>query len=100
LLVPEIERQQAEGKRLAFRVDAAFAKPEVYEALKKRSVQYAIRIPANETLEWEILELLYLEILGIEDESLIMMDLALTYRAFVIFRDIPCLSLSLGTRIP
>ena len=30
LLVPEIERQQAEGKRVAFRADAAFAKPEIY----------------------------------------------------------------------
>ena len=58
LLVPEIERQQAEGKRVAFRADAAFAKPEIYEALEKCSVQYAIRIPANETLEWEIAELL------------------------------------------
>jgi hypothetical protein len=27
LLVPEIERQQAEGKRVAFRADAAFANP-------------------------------------------------------------------------
>ncbi len=27
LLVPEIERQQAEGTRVAFRADAAFAKP-------------------------------------------------------------------------
>ena len=33
LLLPEIERQQAAGKQVAFRGDAAFAKPEVYEAL-------------------------------------------------------------------
>ena len=32
LLLPEIERQQAAGKQVAFRGDAAFAKPEVYEA--------------------------------------------------------------------
>ena len=32
LLLPEIERQQAEGKQVAFRGDAAFAKPEIYEA--------------------------------------------------------------------
>ncbi len=32
LLLPEIERQQAEGKQVAFRADAAFAKPEIYEA--------------------------------------------------------------------
>ena len=38
LLLPEIERQQAEGKRVAFRADAAFAKPEIYEALEERGV--------------------------------------------------------------
>ena len=36
LLVPEIERRQGEGKRLTFRADAAFAKPEIYEALEDR----------------------------------------------------------------
>ena len=30
LLLPEIERQHAEGTRVAFRADAAFAKPEIY----------------------------------------------------------------------
>jgi hypothetical protein len=34
LLLPEIERQQADGQRVAFRADAAFAKPEIYEALE------------------------------------------------------------------
>ena len=58
LLVPEIERQQAEGKQVVFRADAAFAKPELYEALEHRGVRYAIRIPANENLEWEIAGLL------------------------------------------
>ena len=29
LLLPEIERQQAEGKSVTFRADAAFAKPEI-----------------------------------------------------------------------
>ncbi len=32
LLLPEIERQQNNGKEVAFRGDAAFAKPEIYEA--------------------------------------------------------------------
>jgi hypothetical protein len=32
------------------RADAAFAKPELYEALEKRNVRFAIRIPSNETL--------------------------------------------------
>jgi len=36
LLLPEIERQQAAGKQVAFRGDAAFAKPEIYEALEER----------------------------------------------------------------
>ncbi len=58
LLLPEVEGQQAEGKELAFRADAAFAKPEIYEALEKRGVKYAIRIPANENLERDIAELL------------------------------------------
>jgi Transposase DDE domain group 1 len=58
LLLPEIERQQAEGKQVAFRADAAFAKPEIYEALEERGVMYAIRIPANDNLERDIAELL------------------------------------------
>src|ERR1700674_939185 len=58
LLLPEIERQQAEGKQVAFRADAACAKPEIYEALEERGVVYASRIPANESLERDIAELL------------------------------------------
>ena len=54
LLVPEIDRQQAEGTRVAFRADAAFAKPEIYDALEQRDVDYAIRMPANKSLELEI----------------------------------------------
>ena len=45
LLLPEIERQQKLGKEVVFRADAAFAKPEIYEALEERGVKYAIRIP-------------------------------------------------------
>ena len=58
LLLPEIERQQTLGKEVVFRADAAFAKPEIYEALEKRGVTYAIRIPANDSLERDINELL------------------------------------------
>src|SRR5215470_142128 len=58
LLLPEIERQQQVGKEVAFRGDAAFAGPEVYEALEERGVKYAIRIPANDSLERDIAELL------------------------------------------
>ena len=50
LLLPEIERQQAEGKQVTSAPMAAFAKPEIYEALEERSVDYAIRIPANKEL--------------------------------------------------
>jgi hypothetical protein len=58
LLLPEIERQQKLGKAVTFRADAAFAKPEIYEALESRGVKYAIRIPANENLERDVAELL------------------------------------------
>ena len=58
LLLPEIERQQAQGKEVAFRGDAAFAKPEIYEALEERDVKYAIRLPANDNLQRKIMELL------------------------------------------
>jgi len=43
---------------MVFRADAAFAKPEIYEALEERGVKYAIRIPANDSLERDINELL------------------------------------------
>src|SRR5215471_1787330 len=58
LLLPEIDRQQAQGKEVAFRGDAAFAKTELYEGLEAREVKYAIRLPANEILERNITELL------------------------------------------
>jgi hypothetical protein len=58
VLLPEIERQQKQGKEVVVRADAAFAKPEIYEALEERGVNYAIGIPANENLERDIAELL------------------------------------------
>jgi hypothetical protein len=58
VLLPEIDRQQKLGKEVVFRADAAFAKPEVYEALEERGVKCAIRIPANGSLERDIAELL------------------------------------------
>src|SRR3989454_133088 len=58
LLLPEIERQQKLGKEVVFRADAAFAKPEIYEALEERDVKYAIRIPSNDSLDRDIAELL------------------------------------------
>ena len=58
LLLPESERQQQNGKEVAFRADAAFAKPAIYDALEERGVDYVIRIPANASLELEIEEIL------------------------------------------
>lgn len=43
-------RPAGRGKRVAFRADAAFARPAIYEALEARGVGYAIRIPANKHL--------------------------------------------------
>ena len=58
VLLPEIERQQKLGKEVVFRADAAFAKPEIYEAMEERGVKYAIRLPANDNLLRDIEELL------------------------------------------
>ncbi len=44
---------------MAFRADAAFAKPEIYDALEQRDVDYAIRMPANKSLELEIEDILF-----------------------------------------
>ena len=59
LLMPEIDRQQAEGTRVAFRADAAFARPAIYETLEQRDVDYAIRMPANRALELAIEDILF-----------------------------------------
>ena len=58
MLLPEIERQQERGEEVVFRADAAFAKPEIYEALEARGVKYVIGIPANDALLRNIEELL------------------------------------------
>jgi Transposase DDE domain group 1 len=58
LLLPEIARQRRLDREVVFRADAAFAKPELYEALEERNVKYAIRLPANDNLQRNIAELL------------------------------------------
>jgi Transposase DDE domain group 1 len=58
LLLPEIDRQQQRAKVVVFRADAAFAKPELYEALEQRQVKYVIRLPANDNLERKVAQLL------------------------------------------
>jgi hypothetical protein len=50
--------RQAQGKEVAFRGDAALAKPELYDSLEGRTVKYAIRLPANGNLERNITGLL------------------------------------------
>ena len=55
LLVPEIDRQQAERQPVAFRADATFARPAIYEAQEARGVQDAIRIPANRCFRNQLL---------------------------------------------
>ena len=62
VLLPEIECQRELGKEVVFRADAAFAKPKIYEAVEKRGVKYAIRLPAIENLLRDIEELLELQI--------------------------------------
>ena len=44
---------------MAVRANAAFAKPEIYDALETRAIQYAIRIPANKPLELAIEDVLF-----------------------------------------
>ena len=58
LLLPEIDRQPAQGKEVAFRGDAAFARPEIYGSLEEREMRYATRLPDNRNLERKIAELL------------------------------------------
>ena len=47
LLEPVVKRYQRKGRRLLFRGDAAFGKPEVYEYLEQEMIGYAIRLSAN-----------------------------------------------------
>jgi hypothetical protein len=46
------------GKEVAFRGDAAFAKPALYESVEARETKYAIRLPANDNLERTVAQLL------------------------------------------
>jgi hypothetical protein len=58
LLLSVIDRSQARGQTVVVRADAAFALPALYEALERRDVAYAIRLPANQVLERAIEDLL------------------------------------------
>ena len=54
VLEPSVQRYRAQGVRVLFRGDAAFAKPELYEYLEAEEVGYTIRLPSNEVLEAHI----------------------------------------------
>ncbi len=56
--LPVIDRYRAQGQTVVVRADAAFALPTLYEALERRGLRYAIRLPANDVLERAIEDLL------------------------------------------
>jgi hypothetical protein len=58
VLLPIIDRLQDRGQTVVARANAAFALPTVYEALERRKVRYAIRLPANDVLMRQTKDLL------------------------------------------
>ena len=58
VLLPLIDRYRRSRQTVVVRADAAFAMPGLYEALERRGVRYAIRLPANDVLERRIEDLL------------------------------------------
>ena len=58
VLEPILSRYGATGVRRYFRADAAFAKPDIYDYLEEQHVFYAIRLPSNKVLQYEIAPLL------------------------------------------
>lgn len=58
MLKPVIARYRTTVKRIAFRGDAAFAQPNMYEFLEGEGIEYAIRLPANQILQERISDLL------------------------------------------
>jgi Transposase DDE domain group 1 len=58
VLLPIIDQYRRRRQRVMVRADAAFAMPTLYEALERRRVRYAIRLPANDVLERQIEDLL------------------------------------------
>jgi hypothetical protein len=48
VLKPVVARYRGTMKRIAFRGDAAFAQPNVYEFMETEGIEYAIRLPANQ----------------------------------------------------
>lgn len=58
VLKPVVARYRESVERIAFRGDAAFAQPSMYEYLESEGIEYAIRLPANQVLREEIAQLL------------------------------------------
>src|SRR5262249_30695737 len=58
VLLPIVDRYRRRRQSVVVRADAAFAMPALYEALERRKVRYAIRLPANDVLERQIEDLL------------------------------------------
>ncbi len=58
VLKPVVARYQQSAESIAFRGDAAFAQPSMYEYLESEGIEYAIRLPANQILQAEIADLL------------------------------------------
>lgn len=58
VLKPIVARDQGTLEDIAFRGDAAFAQPNTYEFLESEGIEYAIRLPANHTLQAQIGHLL------------------------------------------
>jgi Transposase DDE domain group 1 len=58
VLKPVVARHQETLESIAFRGDAAFAQPNMYEYLESEGIEYAIRLPANQILQARISHLL------------------------------------------
>jgi hypothetical protein len=58
ILKPDVARYREAGANVAFRGDAAFAQPSMYEYLEQEGIEYAIRLPANQILQAEIAHML------------------------------------------
>lgn len=58
VLKPVVARYRGTVGHIAFRGDAAFAQPNMYEFLEAEGIDYAIRLPANQVLQEGISDLL------------------------------------------
>jgi hypothetical protein len=58
VLKPVVARYQKFAESIAFRGDAAFAQPNMYEYLESEGIEYTIRLPANQVLQAKIGHLL------------------------------------------